>query len=135
MFKVWMRYGVSMMTFGLVFGASWCDAADHTKDSLDTVKQNLKEGKAVLVDVRENKEWQMGHIAGATFLPLSELKNGIAAEQLKQRLPEDKIVYTYCFSGNRSRSAADVLNKHGFSIRPLKPGFDALVEAGFEADY
>jgi len=47
-------------------------AADHTKDTLPTVKKNVEDKKAVLVDVREQSEWDEGHVAGAVFLPLSE---------------------------------------------------------------
>ena len=39
--------------FGLT---SLAKAADHTKDTLDTVKKNIAEGKAVLLDVREKSE-------------------------------------------------------------------------------
>src|SRR5262249_23255597 len=48
-------------------------AAEHTKDSLDTVKQNLAAKKAVLIDVREIGEWKRGHLADARLVPLSEL--------------------------------------------------------------
>jgi hypothetical protein len=37
-------------------------AGEHTEDSLDTVKKNLAENKAVLIDVREAAEWKRGHL-------------------------------------------------------------------------
>jgi hypothetical protein len=37
----------------------------NTKDSLETVKTNVTDKKAVLVDVREKKEWDDGHIEGS----------------------------------------------------------------------
>ena len=57
-------------------------AADLTKDSLETVKQNVAEKKAVLVDVREKAEWETGHIEGAIFLPLSQLQQDVSPAEL-----------------------------------------------------
>lgn len=107
-------------------------AADPTKDSLSTVRKNVTDKKAVLVDVRELSEWNRGHISGAIFLPLSELKDGIGEEALAKRLPNERIVYTYCAVGVRSCTAADVLVKHGYDVRPLKPGYKDLLAAGFK---
>ena len=46
---------------------------EHTKDSLDKVKQQVADKKAVLIDVREQAEWDKGHVDGAVLLPLGEL--------------------------------------------------------------
>jgi rhodanese-related sulfurtransferase len=107
-------------------------AADHTTDSLDTVKKNVAGGKAVLVDVRETGEWQDGHLKDAKLLPLSDIKAGVPADKLKAKLPPGKIVYLHCASGGRCRTAADLLKKQGYDVRPLKDGYNNLVEAGFE---
>lgn len=105
-------------------------AAEHTKDTLDAVKKSTAEQKAVLVDVREPDEWKAGHVTGATFLPLSELK-GLSAEAIQKKLPKDKVIYTHCRSGRRSVTAAEILEKLGYDVRPLKPGFEDLIKAGF----
>jgi rhodanese-related sulfurtransferase len=107
-------------------------AAEHTKDSLKTVKKSIADGKAVLVDVREMSEWDRGHISGAEFFPLSELSNGINFKSLQKRLPNDKIVYTHCAIGKRSVTAAEILQKYGYDVRPLKAGYTDLVKAGFQ---
>jgi phage shock protein E len=107
-------------------------AADHTKDSLKTVKESISQEKAVLVDVREKSEWEAGHVKDAVFLPLSELRNGITKQSLAKKLPADKIVYTHCAVGVRSRTAADILLKNGYDVRALKPGYKDLIAAGFE---
>jgi phage shock protein E len=134
MLKNHLKLCFSVVAWGLMAGVGPCLAADHTKDSLETVKKNLTDKRAVLVDVREPSEWDEGHIAGATSLPLSQLKKGMTAEQLQKKLPQDKIIYTYCLSGARCRSAADILAKYGYSIRPLKPGYEGLVQAGFQPE-
>lgn len=107
-------------------------AADHTTDSLDTVKKSAKDGKALIVDVREQSEWDDGHLEGAKLLPLSDLKAGVSAEKLKEKLDDAKVLYLHCGSGKRCLAAADLLKKQGYDVRPLKDGFQALVKAGFE---
>ena len=57
--------------------------------------------------------------------------NGSLAELLKT-LPRDKIIYTHCRGGNRALACGAILKKHGFDVRPLKTGYQGLVEAGFE---
>ncbi len=107
-------------------------AAEHTKDTLPTVKKNVEDKKAVLVDVREQSEWDAGHLDGAVFLPLSELKDGVDKEKLAGKLPKEKIVYTHCKAGGRCVKAAEVLEKLGYEVRPLKPGYEELLKAGFK---
>jgi rhodanese-related sulfurtransferase len=107
-------------------------AAEHTKDTLPTVKKNVEDKKALIVDVREQSEWDAGHLDGAVLLPLSELKNGVDKEKLAGKLPKEKIVYTHCKSGGRCVSAAEVLQKLGYDVRPLKPGYEELLNAGFK---
>lgn len=47
--------------------AATTSAEEHTKDSLQTIKENIAAKKAVLVDVRDREEWNMGHVEGAIF--------------------------------------------------------------------
>lgn len=110
---------------------SW--AAEHTKDTLETIQKATAEKQAVLVDVREKDEWKAGHIRGATFLPLSELKAANREDVLK-RLPKDQVIYTHCRAGRRSVAAAELLEKWGYDVRPLKPGYDELIKFGFESE-
>ncbi len=115
----------------IVFGAS-VPAAELTKDTLEKVKEKINDEKAVLVDVREKKEWDEGHIEGAVFLPLSKLQEGVDAKALAKQLPKDKIIYTHCVVGKRSVTAGNILEKLGYEVRPLKPGYKELVKAGFK---
>jgi phage shock protein E len=107
-------------------------SAEITKDSLQTVQKKVADKRAVLVDVREPSEWDEGHIEGAIFLPLSALRKDIDEKALANQLPKDKIVYTHCVVGKRAVSAANILEKLGYDVRPLKPGYRELVDAGFK---
>jgi rhodanese-related sulfurtransferase len=120
--------------FGLVLGAlSGSAVAEHTTDSLDVVKQAVRDQKAVIIDVREPEEWRQGHLAGAGLLPLGTLERGIPPQQLATILPTDKIIYCYCLAGGRCVEAAAMLKPLGYDVRPLKPGYPQLVKAGFPA--
>jgi rhodanese-related sulfurtransferase len=122
----------SCLVIAVICGViSICTAAEQTKDTLPTVKKNVEDKKAVLVDVREQSEWDAGHIDGAIFMPLSELKNGVDKEKLAGKLPQEKIVYTHCVVGKRCLAAANILEKLGYDVRPLKPGYKELLDAGF----
>lgn len=113
------------------FSAAVSLAAEHTQDSLATVKENLAAKKAVLVDVREMGEWEDGHIDGATLAPLSDLSDEEGLAAILPRLPKDKIVYTHCAFGVRSLKAAEILQKQGYDVRPLKAGYADLLKADF----
>lgn len=105
-------------------------AAGLTKESLSEIKENLDEEKAVLVDVREKREWDNGHIDGALFFPLSRLQYGITDEDLK-RLPKDKTLYVHCVVGQRAVRAGNILERYGYKVRPIKPGYREMISAGF----
>jgi phage shock protein E len=105
---------------------------EPTKDSLATVKENVKSGKAVIVDVREKAEWDEGHVAGAIHLPKSQLDDKAKFADLVKKLDKNKIVYTHCKAGRRALACGELLKKEGFDVRPLKPGFQELIEGGLE---
>lgn len=74
--------------------------------------------KAQLIDVREQKEYEGGHILGARNIPMSQLKM-----RMKEIRP-DKPVYLYCQSGMRSGRAAQMLYRKGYrQLYHLQGGF------------
>lgn len=102
----------------------------HTGDSLEQVKTSVASGKAVLVDVREQAEWDNGHLKAASLVPLSVLSKEGAA--IPATLPKDKPIYLHCRSGARSLKAAEILKARGYDARPLEAGYGQLVKDGFE---
>lgn len=101
----------------------------HTGDSLEQVRTAVDAGKAVLIDVREQGEWDLAHLKSARLIPLSTLgKEGAA---IPADLPKDKPIYLHCRSGARSLKAAEILKPLGYDVRPLKAGYGELVKSGF----
>lgn len=105
---------------------------EFTKDSLDVVKKNVSDNKAVLVDVRSQEEWNKGYVAGSIFLPDTSIRKNVDPNHLAEKLPKDKIVYTFCVVGMRAKRVGKILENHGYTVRVLKPGYDELLKAGFK---
>lgn len=114
-----------------VFTASFpVMAAEHTTELLSKIRQVVADKQGVLVDVREKQEWNAGHIEGAISLPISEVQDGLTAEELK-RLPKDKVLYVYCVVGKRALTVGNILEKQGYQVKVLKPGYREMLAAGF----
>ena len=105
-------------------------AETHTEDTLTKVKHHVMAQDAILIDVREPKEWSHGHLSLAQSLPLSELRT-TTKHNLHDRLPGNKIIYCHCLSGSRCLEAARILSSRGYDARALKPGYPDLIDAGF----
>ncbi len=75
-----------------------------------TLVQRLAAGEVIeLLDVREQEEWALGHLAGARNIPLGALKAAIPI------LPRDREIVAYCKSGGRSAQAVKLLLNAGFT--------------------
>ncbi|MBA2175094.1 MBL fold metallo-hydrolase [Halobacillus locisalis] len=77
----------------------------------------------VIVDVRNQNEWNEGHIAGAERILLGELQENI------DQIPSGKTPIVHCQSGKRSAIAASVLQANGFKdVLNLTGGFSAYAK-------
>ena len=89
--------------------------------------QLINRKNALMLDVRETKEYEGGRVPNAVHLPVSQLA-GRAAE-LKRFT--SRPVVAYCDRGNRSRTAVAALTKLGFAeVYTLRGGLRAWQEAG-----
>lgn len=76
----------------------------------------LLDGDAILLDVREESEWDAGHAPMASFIPLAELPDHL------DELPRDRLIICTCRSGGRSMRAATFLQESGFDTVNLAGG-------------
>lgn len=86
----------------------------------------LREG-ARLIDVREDREWQRGHAAGA-----EHMGRGIIERDIETTVPDHNAeLILYCGGGYRSALAADNLQRMGYTnVYSLAGGWKAWQDAG-----
>ena len=79
--------------------------AEEAKQIMDT-----EEGYVIL-DVREQDEYDAGHIPGAILIPYTQIE-----EKANEMLPDkEQLILVYCRSGHRSKIAAEALVKLGYT--------------------
>ncbi|MGC2196560.1 MAG: rhodanese-like domain-containing protein [Terriglobales bacterium] len=104
--------------------AAWKQAglpvADLLQIPVGTLRDWLKAGEALVLDVRREGEWKAGHIKGAVWSPLDTLERS-----LPQADP-NSLIAVHCKSGYRSAIACSVLKRAGFrNVANVVGGFDA----------
>ena len=79
--------------------------AEEAKEIMDT-----EEGYVIL-DVREQDEYDTGHISGAILIPYTQIE-----AKANEMLPDkDQLILVYCRSGRRSKIAAEALAELGYT--------------------
>ena len=113
------RFLIALLTFTLPFGCVGC-STDGSADGSATYEQiSGAEAKAlmdsesgcIILDAREQDEYDEGHIPGAILIPEYEI-----ADRAEKELPDkDQLILVYCRSGRRSKIAAEELVKLGYT--------------------
>ncbi|MDD3818556.1 MAG: rhodanese-like domain-containing protein [Actinomycetota bacterium] len=80
-----------------------------TPEEVYEILNSSQSSNYIILDVRTAGEFKEGYIEGAVNIPVSELESRL------DELSRDKSIIVYCRSGSRSRSAADILVKNGFT--------------------
>lgn len=94
---------------------------DITVEEFYDIKNN--NGNIIVLDVREQHEYDICSLEGSKLIPLGELKNRI--DELNQA---DQII-VHCHHGGRSLKAATLLQENGFeNVKNLKGGIDEWAE-------
>ncbi len=93
--------------------------------------ERARRGDARLIDVREDREWEAGHPAGATHLA-----RGIIERDVEKAIPDPATpVILMCGGGYRSALAAESLERMGYkNVLSLRGGWTAWNEAGLPTD-
>ena len=81
---------------------------------------------AVILDVREQDEWDAGHAPRALHIPLGELPARL--HELPD--PDEGTLAVTCRGGGRSSRAVAWLSRQGFEAANLEGGMKAWASAG-----
>ncbi|GJN65038.1 rhodanese-like domain-containing protein [Faecalibacterium gallinarum] len=78
----------------------------------EEAKEMMDTQEVIILDVREQDEYDSGHIPGAVLLPVGTINEETAAEVIPEK---DSTVLVYCRSGNRSKTASSTLAELGYT--------------------
>ena len=89
-------------------------AAENTYQQItqEEAKNMMDTQEAIVLDVREQDEFDAGHIPGAVLLPVGTITKDTAATVIPEL---DSVVLVYCRSGNRSKKASQALVDLGYT--------------------
>lgn len=108
------------------------EAVEVETDPVQTALSAVGVETALLVDVRTDEEWESGHFAAATHVPLADLQDAEKAKDATSGLTKTKLIYVHCAKGKRAVAAVEELKKMGFKAVALETTYDAIRDAGFE---
>jgi molybdopterin/thiamine biosynthesis adenylyltransferase/rhodanese-related sulfurtransferase len=94
-------------------------------------RELVERGEPLLLDVREQSEWDEGHIPGAVHVPRGHLESRIERTAPDPARP----IVVYCSAGNRSAFAAKTLGELGYEdVTSLAGGFTDWKRNGFPVE-
>jgi hydroxyacylglutathione hydrolase len=114
--------------------AAWARAgypvAEMRSLTVHALRERLRAGEALTVlDVRQDDEWEGGHIPGAVHIENGRLP------WMPLALPPDGPIAVQCASGNRSTAGLSVLARRGYrDLYQVEGGMNAWEEAGYEVE-
>ena len=93
-----------------------------------TDAMQLIENGVLIIDVREQNEYDQAHIENSVLVPLST----VSAEKINEVNPQNKTILIHCHSGKRSKVAANIILTQGYTgeILELDEGIKAWTEFG-----
>jgi molybdopterin/thiamine biosynthesis adenylyltransferase/rhodanese-related sulfurtransferase len=95
------------------------------------VRELVEAGDVLVVDVREQDEWDEGHIPGAVHIPRGNLES-----RIERAAPDPgRPIVLYCSAGNRSAFGARTLDELGYEdVSSLAGGFTDWKRNGFPVE-
>ena len=86
--------------------------SSYQQISQEEAKEMMDTQDVIILDVREQDEYDSGHIPGAVLLPVGTIDDTTAAQVIPEK---DSTVLVYCRSGNRSKTASAALADLGYT--------------------
>jgi hydroxyacylglutathione hydrolase len=93
--------------------------------SIHTLRERLKDPGLQIVDVRQPREWDEGHLAGARYAFLPEIPNRLG------EFDRSKPVVTYCGTGYRASIGASLFKRGGFDAYSVPGSMGAWEAANY----
>ncbi|MEI7420203.1 MAG: rhodanese-like domain-containing protein [Actinomycetes bacterium] len=99
-----------------------------TEVTLDELADVIDHGGYVL-DVREDYEWEEGHVPNAHHIPMNEVANQL------DKLDDGARIFIICRSGARSMTVANYLEAQGYDVVSVAGGTDGWANSGRELSF
>ena len=96
----------------LLAGCGGNTADGYQQITQEEAKEMMDSQEVIILDVREQDEYDSGHIPGAVLLPVGTIDETTAAQVIPEK---DATVLVYCRSGNRSKTASAALADLGYT--------------------
>lgn len=84
------------------------------------LEQELKAGRAVLIDIRDRADYREDHWPGAVNYGYDEIEKG------RVRLPRNRKLVLYCEHGGGSMQLARLLGQQGYRTATVVGGYEAM---------
>jgi molybdopterin/thiamine biosynthesis adenylyltransferase/rhodanese-related sulfurtransferase len=116
--------------------ASYRELLEQVKSEIGEVdatrgREVIDAGDPLVLDVREQDEWDEGHLPGAVHIPRGNLESRIERAEPDRTRP----IVVYCAAGNRSAFAAKTLEELGYEdVVSLAGGFTDWKRNGFPVE-
>lgn len=107
-------------------------AQEYTQESLETIRGKIERQDGILLDVREQSEWDEGYIRQARLIATSTLRDESQREMALDGLLKTKPIFCHCKKGGRAMMVSRLLQELGYDMRPMRQAYEQIVAAGFE---
>ena len=102
---------ISLLLFLTGCGGNSADGS-YQQITQEEAKEMMDTQEVIILDVREQDEYDNGHIPGAVLMPVGSIDEDTAAEVIPEK---DSAVLVCCRSGNRSKTASSALAELGYT--------------------
>jgi len=100
--------------------AAWVEAGlpmrSYQVASIDELATAVNDRRANVIDVRQQTEWNAGHLEGSTHVFVGDVNARLT------EIPRDQEAWTICATGHRAAMAASLLDRDGIPVRLVTPG-------------